>query len=90
MVTNNALELVNDTFFLGDPMLGSKLFIRPCYKEISEIILDGASSGALRNIVATGTPGIGKTVFGFVSAVPASLPRENGCVRTEGLLVPVQ
>ena len=46
-------------------MLGSKLFIRPCYKELSEIILDGASSGALRNIVVTGTPGIGKSVFGL-------------------------
>ena len=65
VVTNNTLELVNDTFFLGDPMLGSKLFIRPCYKELSEIILDGASSGALRNIVVTGTPGIGKSVFGL-------------------------
>ena len=46
-------------------MLGSKLFIRPCYKGLSEIILDGASSGALRNIVVTGTPGIGKSVFGL-------------------------
>ena len=65
VVTNNTLELVNDTFFLGDPMLGSKRFIRPCYKELSEMILDGASSGALRNIVVTGTPGIGESVFGL-------------------------
>ena len=65
VVTNNTLELANGTFFLGDPMLGSKLFIRPCYKELSEIILDGASSGAWRNVVVTGTPGIGKSVFGL-------------------------
>ena len=65
VVTNNSLELVSDTFFLGDPTLGSKLFIRPCYKGLSEIILDGASSGALRNFVVTGTPGVGKSVFGW-------------------------
>lgn len=64
-VTEDTLELTKDTFFLGDAELGSKLFIRPCYKELSEIIFGGASSGALRNIVVTGTPGIGKSVFGF-------------------------
>ena len=64
-VIEDTLELANGTFFLGDPDLGSKLFIRLCYKELSEIILSGASGGTLRKIVVTGTPGIGKSVFGF-------------------------
>ena len=64
-VTGNFLELANNTFFLGDSTLRSKLFIRLCYKELSEIILSGASSGTLRKIVVTGTPGISKSVFVF-------------------------
>eukprot|EP00752_Nemacystus_decipiens_P017617 g15788.t1 len=41
MVTNNTLELADGTFFLGAPRLRSKLFIRPCYKYLSELILEG-------------------------------------------------
>ena len=65
LITNNTLELVNGTFFLGRPSLGSKIFIRSCYKELSALILGGASSDTFHNIVVTGTPGIGKSVFGF-------------------------
>ncbi|CAM9627633.1 unnamed protein product [Ectocarpus sp. 13 AM-2016] len=61
VVTNNTLELANDTFFLGIPSLGSKLFIRPCYKDLAKLILGGDSS----NIAVTGTPGIGKSMFGY-------------------------
>ena len=62
-INDNFLGLANDTFSFGDSTLRSKLSIRPCYKELSEIILSGASSGTLQNIVVTGTPGIGKSVF---------------------------
>ncbi len=65
MVTNNTLELASDTFFLGMPSLGSKLFIRRCFKELSELIVGSATSGMRKNIVVAGTPGIGKSVFGF-------------------------
>jgi len=65
VVTDSTLELANGTVFLGDPMFGSKLFIHPCYKEFSEIILDGASRSVVRDVVVTGTPGIGKSFFGW-------------------------
>ena len=65
VVTNNTLELANGTFFLGDAQLGSKLFIRPCYKDLSGLVFDAASKGTFRNIVVTGTPGIGKSIFGL-------------------------
>lgn len=65
VVTNNTLELANDTRFVGLPLMGSKLFIRSCYKELSTIIFDGASDGSMKNIVVTGTPGIGKSLFGY-------------------------
>lgn len=55
VVAEDTLTLANDTLFVGDPMFGSKLFIRTCYKELSEIIL----GGAWKNMVVTGTPGIG-------------------------------
>ncbi|CAM9756354.1 unnamed protein product [Ectocarpus sp. 4 AP-2014] len=61
VVVNNTLELANDTFFFGTPSLGSKLFIRPCYKDLAELILGGDSS----YIAVTGTPGIGKSMFGY-------------------------
>ena len=65
VVTNNTLELANGTFFLDERSLGSKLFIRPCYKDLSEIILGVAGNDTFWNIVVTGTPGVGKSVFGF-------------------------
>ncbi|CBJ33665.1 conserved unknown protein [Ectocarpus siliculosus] len=61
VVTEDTLELVNGTFFLGNGKLGSKLFIRPCYKEMADLIL----SGNVQDIVVTGTPGIGKSMFGY-------------------------
>ncbi|CAN0408826.1 unnamed protein product [Ectocarpus sp. 12 AP-2014] len=45
--------------------MGSKIFIRSCYKDLSNIIIAGATNGSMDNIVVTGTPGIGKSVFGY-------------------------
>ncbi|CAM9615718.1 unnamed protein product [Pylaiella littoralis] len=64
-ITENTLALVDGTFFLGEESLGCKLFIRPSYKKLSELILDGGSEGTLPQFVVTGTPGIGKSVFGL-------------------------
>eukprot|EP00903_Cladosiphon_okamuranus_P009907 g9408.t1 len=38
VVTDNTLKLANGTVLPSDSKIGSKLFIRPCYKELSEII----------------------------------------------------
>ncbi|CAN0400345.1 unnamed protein product [Pylaiella littoralis] len=65
VVTNNTLELANGTVFIGHRKMGSKLSIRSCYKDLSKIIIDGAINGSMDNIVVTGTPGIGKSVFGY-------------------------
>ncbi|CAM9507463.1 unnamed protein product [Pylaiella littoralis] len=61
VVTEDTLELANGMCFLGKRALGSKLFIRPCYKEMADLIL----SGEMQNFVVTGTPGIGKSMFGY-------------------------
>ena len=61
VVTEDTLELANGIFFLGNSDLGSKLFIRHCYKEMADLIL----SGKVQDIVVTGTPGIGKSTFGY-------------------------
>ncbi|CAM9928509.1 unnamed protein product [Ectocarpus sp. 4 AP-2014] len=65
VITNNTLELANGTAFIGHREMGSKLFIRSCYKDLWKIIIDGAINGSMGNIVVTGTPGIGKSVFGY-------------------------
>ncbi|CAM9517557.1 unnamed protein product [Ectocarpus sp. 12 AP-2014] len=41
------------------------MFIRPCYKNLSKLILEGVTDGTMEKIVVTGTPGIGKSEFGF-------------------------
>lgn len=61
MVTEDTLELVNGTSFLGNSKLGSKLFIRRCYNEMADLIF----SDEVQDIVVTGTPGIGKSMFGY-------------------------
>ncbi|CAN0454092.1 unnamed protein product, partial [Ectocarpus sp. 8 AP-2014] len=65
VITNNTLELANGTVFIGHREMGSKLSIRSCYKDLSKIIIDGAINDSMDNIVVTGTPGIGKSVFGY-------------------------
>jgi len=60
------LELADGTVFIGHREMGSKLFIR-------SFLLQGffednnrrRFNGSMDNIVVTGTPGIGKSVFGY-------------------------
>ncbi|CAN0195393.1 unnamed protein product [Scytosiphon promiscuus] len=49
----DTLKLASGTFFLSRIELGSKIF------------LNGASGATSRNVLVTGTPGIGKSVVGF-------------------------
>lgn len=52
--TDNTLELADGTSFLGEAIMGSKPFIRPCYEIFSELVLDGASSGNLQKFGCDG------------------------------------
>ena len=68
VLTENTLTLANGTFFLGKAAHGSKIFVRPCYKETVQLIRESAAQrndGTTPKIVIVGTPGIGKSVFSF-------------------------
>eukprot|EP00903_Cladosiphon_okamuranus_P007209 g6998.t1 len=65
VVTNNTLELATDASFIGHRKMGSMVFIRSCYKDLTKIVIDGAINGTMDNIVVADTPGIGKSVFGY-------------------------
>ncbi|EEY53770.1 crinkler (CRN) family protein, putative [Phytophthora infestans T30-4] len=62
------VELPRDTYLLGDSTLGSRIYIRHCYpalwKLCHERIHDEKKNTP--HLVILGTPGIGKTFFGFV------------------------
>lgn len=67
-LTENTLTLANGTFFLGESAYGSTIFVRPCYDETFQLIRKSAAQrndGTTPKIVIVGTPGIGKSVFGF-------------------------
>ena len=67
-LTDNTLMLANGTYFLGKSALGSKIFVRPCYNEVVQLIRKSAAQrndGTTPKIVIVGTPGIGKSVFGY-------------------------
>ncbi|KAF0480809.1 crinkler CRN family protein [Gigaspora margarita] len=57
------LSLPDGVFFLGCQNYGSKLLVRKCYLQLLDLIEKGgpAKSGC----AITGTPGIGKSFFGF-------------------------
>src|SRR5690554_4648640 len=59
--------VVDDAFFLGEDSLGHKLYVRNCYDEISQEIADA------QRAIVTGTPGIGKSTFGFLLCALASM-----------------
>ncbi|KAL2918909.1 hypothetical protein HK105_201743 [Polyrhizophydium stewartii] len=60
---DDILSLPAGTYFLGDPVLGSKLYVRQVYKELALGIEQ--SQHWQRGFVVTGTPGMGKTFFGI-------------------------
>lgn len=64
VVTNYTLELVGGTFFLGDPSLGSKLFIYACCEKLAEQIFDfNAASIAPPKLSARGRPELAYPFF---------------------------
>jgi hypothetical protein len=57
------LDLKEGTYFLGDERNGSKLFVRPCYPDLAEIVV--SINDARESVILTGNPGIGKSYFLF-------------------------
>jgi len=58
---NGVLDLGAGVYFLGERRFGSRLFIRPCYLDLLDLVLTGGARVLLR-----GTPGIGKTHFSLL------------------------
>jgi hypothetical protein len=57
-----------NTNLVGDDQFGKSLFVRPYYYPLSELILQKLFSNdetPAKNLAIMGTPGIGKTFFGF-------------------------
>ena len=60
IVADTVVSLPNGTYILGDPALGSGIYIRSCFQELWLIF-----SGSIGGIGILGSPGIGKTYFGY-------------------------
>ncbi|KAH6576983.1 hypothetical protein BASA50_002618 [Batrachochytrium salamandrivorans] len=60
---DDILSMPAGTYFLGDPVLGSKMYIRQAYKELALGIEQ--SHHTQNGFVVTGTSGMGKTYFGI-------------------------
>ena len=63
---NQVIQLPRDVFILGNPIIGSSIFIRPCYPKLLEIVFSIIKDPATPHLDILGTPGIGKTFFGYV------------------------
>ena len=59
------LTLSRNTTFLGDLKGEDRLYVRDCYRELYDVIVERTTCGArpARRMVITGTPGIGKSLF---------------------------
>jgi len=62
---NNVIQLPNTVFILGEPTIGSSIYIRPCYPLLLKESLKAVQTNESRNLIILGTPGIGKTYFGY-------------------------
>eukprot|EP00842_Homolaphlyctis_polyrhiza_P001067 jgi/Hompol1/1961/HPOL_005797-RA len=85
---DDMLTLPPGVYFLGDPSLGSSLFVRHCFKEIALGIEQ--SLHWQRGMVITGTPGMGKTFFGLwmlylIATEVIQLPGEELSMLNENL-----
>jgi len=62
---NTLIQLPEGVFILGNRSIGSSIFVRPCYPKLLKISLDIVNSANTPNLIILGTPGIGKTYFGY-------------------------
>uniref|UniRef100_A0AAV1T394 Crinkler effector protein N-terminal domain-containing protein n=1 Tax=Peronospora matthiolae TaxID=2874970 RepID=A0AAV1T394_9STRA len=60
IVADTVVSLPNGTYILGNPALGSGIYIRSCFQELWLMF-----SGCVRVIGILGSPGVGKTYFAY-------------------------
>lgn len=60
--TGDSLQFAES--ILDDRQCGSILFKRDCYKDLFQLAEEHREAGNAAGVVITGTPGIGKTMFG--------------------------
>ena len=58
----------NPAFILGDKSLGSNIFVRKAYLELGDMLLKGWTPSE-HHVVLCGTPGIGKSFFGYFALI---------------------
>jgi len=58
---NEVFDLGQGVSFLGERKFGSRVFVRECYLELLDLVLNGGM-----DVLVRGTPGIGKTHFSFL------------------------
>jgi hypothetical protein len=63
---NQVIQLPTNVFILGNPRLGSSIFIRHCYPKLLETALSIIQQPRTPHLVILGNPGIGQTYFGYV------------------------
>uniref|UniRef100_M4C3D6 RxLR effector candidate protein n=1 Tax=Hyaloperonospora arabidopsidis (strain Emoy2) TaxID=559515 RepID=M4C3D6_HYAAE len=68
VVADAVIALPEGTFILGVQKLGSVIYIRHCYPQLWKLCLETLNHAAIANrcVVILGTPGIGKTHFGYL------------------------
>lgn len=63
--SDKVLTLAENTTMFGEANWISKLLVRECYGRLWELIKAAVQDKALQAFVVTGTPGIGKSYFGY-------------------------
>ena len=66
IIENQVIQLPTNVYILGNPTLGSSVFIRHCYPKLLATALSIIETPGTPHLVILGNPGIGKTYFGYV------------------------
>lgn len=62
---NTVVQLPENVYILGNEIIGSSIYIRPCYPKLLKESLSIVESLETRHLIILGNPGIGKTYFGY-------------------------
>eukprot|EP00026_Physarum_polycephalum_P004034 Phypoly_transcript_04051.p1 GENE.Phypoly_transcript_04051~~Phypoly_transcript_04051.p1 ORF type:complete len:314 (+),score=33.58 Phypoly_transcript_04051:88-1029(+) len=63
-VDENDVLALGDANFFGDPLWGTKVFVRRAYVELADILFEQTRNGITRSVIV-GNPGTGKSMFLF-------------------------